>query len=303
MSSRRDLDPLEVRFAVRDAMGGWGPYSVNEIAELFQIEGFNPDLDHMSQASGARRAEVEQHHAGIDFRSREQCERYLRVIERVLDDLSDDQWKARRERLTRSLDRAGIVTDERGRLQLPAAVLATARLVELPTSSGIRLHAERLDRLDQEPEELIGAAKELVEATAKYVLAELGDTIGDAEDVGALSKRALARLKLHPTSVAPTTKGAEPMIRLLGGLAQVPGALAELRNLGYGTGHGHGSRVAGLQRRHAEFIARAAVAYATFVLDTFEDPAAPWRESTETLGWTSAEVRAGTAVRSDQPKR
>lgn len=284
MSSRRDVIPLEVRFAVRDAMGGWGPYSVNEISELFEMEGFHPDLDHLSQASGARRAEVEQHHASMDFSSREQCERYLRVIERVLGDLSDDQWSTRRERLIRSLDRAGIVIDERGRLQLPAAVLASARLVELPTSSGIRLHAERLDRLDQEPEELIGAAKELVEATAKHVLAELGEVIGDAEDVGALSKRALARLKLHPTSIAPTTKGAEAMIRLLGGLAQVPGALADLRNLGYGTGHGHGSRVAGLQRRHAEFIARAAVAYATFVLDTFEDPDAPWRKSTETSG-------------------
>lgn len=250
---------------------------MSEIAEAFQVEGFTPEVDHVPQASGARRAEVEQYHAGIDFRSREQCERYLRVVERVLGDLGDDQWKRRRERLSKSLERADITPDERGRLRLPAGVLASARLIELPSSSGIRLQAERLDRLDQEPEELIGAAKELVEATAKHVLAELGEVVGDAEDVGALSKRALARLKLHPTSIAPTTKGADAMIRLLGGLAQVPGALAELRNLGYGTGHGHGGRVAGLQRRHAEFIARSAVAYATFVLDTLEDPAAPWR--------------------------
>ena len=159
----------------------------------------------------------------------------------------------------------------------PAASLASSRLVGMPTTSGIRLQARRLDRLDQEPEELVGAAKELVEATAKHVLTELGEPIGDTEDVASLSKRALTRLKLHPTAIAPTTKGAEAMLRLLGGLAQIPGALAELRNMGYGTGHGREERVKGLQHRHAEFVARAAVAYSTYLLDTLEDESAPWR--------------------------
>ena len=54
--------------------------------------------------------------------------------------------------------------------------------------------------------------------------------------------------------------------------------------MGYGTGHGREERVKGLQHRHAEFVARAAVAYSTFLLDTLEDPAAPWRKSTETPG-------------------
>lgn len=101
--------------------------------------------------------------------------------------------------------------DEHGRLRLAAASLASSRLVGMPTTSGIRLQARRLDRLDQEPEELVGAAKELVEATAKHVLTELGDPIGDTEDVASLSKRALTRLKLHPTAIAPTTEGRRPM--------------------------------------------------------------------------------------------
>lgn len=37
-----------------------------------------------------------------------------------------------------------------------------------------------------------------------------------------------------------------------------------------------GGRVAGLAQRHAEFCARCAVAYATFVLDRLADPEAPW---------------------------
>jgi Abortive infection C-terminus len=148
---------------------------------------------------------------------------------------------------------------------------------QVPTDSDLRIHLSRLDRLDQEPEELIGAAKDLVEATAKYVLIELGDPpVGDA-DVAALSKRALAKLKLHPDAVAPTTKGADTIRRILGGLHQMAAGVAELRNMGYGTGHGLGRRTPGLRSRHAELAARAAVAYAGFVLDTLAEPSAPWK--------------------------
>jgi hypothetical protein len=96
-------------------------------------------------------------------------------------------------------------------------------------------------------------------------------------DVAALSKQALASLGLHPDLIAPTAKGADPMKRILGGLGQIAAGIAELRNMGYGVGHGQGRRVAGLQQRHAEFAARSAIAYVAFVLDTLDDPNAPWR--------------------------
>jgi Abortive infection C-terminus len=275
---RHDLVPLAVRYAVRDSVGGWGLYSVAEIAERFEVEGFRPAVEFEPTGSGARRAEADRFHAAIDFTSAEQVGRYLRIVERILDDYDNDDGRSRHAALTKTLSRAGILPDSKGRLRLPAPPLAaSARLAALPSESGIRLHVERLERLDQEPEELIGAAKELVEATAKFVLMELGETIGDHEDLAAVSKKALVRLRLHPETIAPTAKGADVMTRLLGGLAQVASGLAELRNMGYGTGHGRGGRVTGIKPRHAEFAARSAVAYATFVLDTLEDEDAPWR--------------------------
>ncbi len=280
MLGRRDLVPLAVKFAVRDAVGGWGLYKVAEIGELFRVEGFEPAVEFEPTSTGDRRAEADRFHAAIDFTSPEQVGRYLRVIEQILDDHDNDDGRSRHERLTSVLRRAGIERDSKGRLRLPAPAFAvSARLASMPSETDIRLHVERLERLDQAPEELIGAAKELVEATAKFVLMELGEPIDDNEDLPALSKKALVRLKLHPETIAPTAKGAEVIAKLLGGLAQVAGGLGELRNMGYGTGHGRGRRVSGIKPRHAEFAARSAVAYATFVLDTLEDEEAPWRSS------------------------
>ncbi len=143
--------PLAVRYAVRDTVGRWGPYSVAKIAELFEVEGFRPASEYETTSSGVRREEADRYHAAIDFKA------------------------------------------------------------SMPSQSGIRLHVERLERLHQEPEELIGAAKELVEATAKFVLMELGETVGDHEDLASLSKKALVRLKLHPETIAPTDgRGLEP---------------------------------------------------------------------------------------------
>lgn len=270
---RPDLLPRSVRYAVRDAVGGYG-LPVGRIEDLFRMEGFEPAADFVAKSSGARRATAEQFDAAIDFSSADQVERYLRVVARVLDDLDNDDFRAKHEALTKELARSEIERDERGRLRLRRRPLAVS--IAVPVESDIRLQLERLERLDQEPEEMIGAAKDLVEAVAKHVLDALGDPIPAGEDVVALSKAALTRLKLTPEGIAPTAKGAETMIRVLGSLGQVAGGIEALRHL-YGTGHGRGRRTVGLQRRHAEFAARSAAAYAAFVLDTLYDETAPWR--------------------------
>lgn len=284
MSDRRsspELIPRAVRLAVVDAVGGWGLYKVAEIADLFINEGFVPAAEFEFSGGGVRRHEAESYQAAIDFADPDEADRYLRVVEKVLDDHAggeDEDTRRRHEQLAKALKRADIEADERGHLRLPAhRALGVPSLTAVPTESGIRLQLARLERLDQEPEELIGAAKELVEATAKHVLLELGEEVPENAHLPALSKMALGKLKLHPEAIAPTTKGAEVMAKILGSLGQTAGGLAELRNLGYGTGHGSGRRIKGLAHRHAEFAARAAIAYTKFVLDTLNDPAAPWR--------------------------
>lgn len=278
MRGRADIVPISVRSALRDAMGGWGPYTVAEVGEIFVAYDFPPTSGEYDQSHGARANEADRYQAAIDFSDVAHVERYLQLVQEVLDDNAGDERTYPRERLQKALKRASITADETGRLQLPKpAATKTLDPARVPTESDIRLHLGRLERLDQEPEELIGAAKDLVEATAKYVLLTLEVPLDRNADVAALSKRALASLGLHPEAIAPTAKGADPMKRILGGLGQIAAGLAELRNLGYGVGHGQGRRVAGLQQRHAEFAARSATAYAAFVLDTLSDPKAPWR--------------------------
>lgn len=278
--SPRELLPLAVRFAVREAVGGWGPYKVREIYELFAVHGFSETSGPYDQSGGERRSQAEAFHAAIDWTSPAEVERYLRVVEDILEVLNQDvaDFEQRRARLTRALERAGIRSDANGRLSLPPAAMTTLDLTTLTSESDIRFHLARLERLDQEPEEMIGAAKDLVEATAKHVLLEFGETPERNADVATLSKQALTKLNLHAGTVAPTAKGAEIMVRMLGGLAQVAIGLPELRNLGYGVGHGQGRRLAGIKKRHAEFAARAAAAYVAMVLDTLHDPDAPWRD-------------------------
>jgi len=272
-----DLVPKSLRFAVRDAVGGWG-LTVGRIEDLFRMEGFEPAAAFEPTASGARRAAAEQFDTVIDFSSPSQVERYLKVVARVLDDLDNDDLRAKHEVLTRELARADIERDDRGRLRLRRPPLVMS--MSVPVESDIRLQLDRLERLDQEPEEMIGAAKDLVEAVAKHVLDALHEPIPTGDDVVALSKAALAKLKLTPDAIAPTAKGADTMVRVLGSLGQVAGGVEALRHL-YGTGHGRARRTAGLQRRHAELAARSAGAYAAFVLDTLYDEAAPWHPRKE----------------------
>lgn len=278
-----ELIPRDVRVAVIEAAGGWCNYTLREIADLFESQSFT-ETAFEPEGSGVRRQLVRAYQEMIDFTDGEQAERYLRLIEVIVDNeegVENDEIEFLLARFMKALRRADIERDARGHFQLPRRGRVTVPLLaDAPDESGIRLHLERLERLEQEPEEMIGAAKELVEATAKHVLLELGEEVPATADLPALSKLALKKLKLHPEGVAPTAKGAEVMMRVLGSLGQAAGGLAELRNLGYGTGHGAGRRIKGIKRRHAEFAARAAIAFTTFVLDTLNDQDAPWRKAT-----------------------
>ncbi|MFJ3206043.1 abortive infection family protein [Streptomyces sp. NPDC086989] len=55
--------------------------------------------------------------------------------------------------------------------------------------------------------------------------------------------------------------------------------MAELRNQGFGSGHGQASAPSGLGTRHARLTVNAAVTWCELILDTLADPAAPWRKA------------------------
>ena len=77
----RDLIPLGVRIALRNAVGGWGPYAVREIHDLFNSYGFIERAEDLEDAGGARRTTAEEYQARIDFRSPDQARRYLELVD------------------------------------------------------------------------------------------------------------------------------------------------------------------------------------------------------------------------------
>ena len=122
---------------------------------------------------------------------------------------------------------------------------------------------------------LLGSSKELLETVAKFVLREVGE-----EPPGkfpALLARALEVLGLHPKAASGSSDEIVSATRkILGGLQQIGLGVNELRN-DYGTGHGRAEPLVRLNLRHARLAAGAAVVLATTMLDTYDDPSAPWR--------------------------
>lgn len=144
--------------------------------------------------------------------------------------------------------------------------------------AAIRELLTRLQRITQsDPPLAIGTAKELVESTSKAVLQERGQEVADKDDLPTLVKRAQEAIGLHPGSIHPGPDSTGAIKRILGGLTSIVIGLGELRNRGYGTGHGPKGERVGLRPRHAQLAVNAAVTWCGIMLDTLDDPDAPWR--------------------------
>ncbi|MDG4761239.1 abortive infection family protein [Micromonospora sp. WMMD710] len=124
----------------------------------------------------------------------------------------------------------------------------------------------------------MGSAKELIESTAKVALKELGLPIDDKADLPALVRDAQQALGLHPSSATPGPDGSDAVKKILGAVSSIAIGLAELRNRGYGTGHGPASAPAGLGARHAHLAVNVAFTWCQLILDMLADPKAPWRK-------------------------
>lgn len=120
-------------------------------------------------------------------------------------------------------------------------------------------------------------AGELVESTAKVILRERAVPCDGDEDVPKLVHRAQEALGVHPTSISGGVDGAQTSKKILDGLTNVVFGIAELRNRGYGTGHGGVEARVGLHPCNAHLAIVAARTRCEFMLDTLRDPAAPWR--------------------------
>lgn len=119
----------------------------------------------------------------------------------------------------------------------------------------------------------MGSARELIESTAKVVLTERGLSVNPRDDLPALVRAAQTALGLHPTGTGPD--GSDGVRRILGAVTTIAEGLGELRNRGYGTGHGPATARVGLRPRHARLAVNAATTWCQLMLDTLADPEAP----------------------------
>ncbi len=258
----------------------------NTVASFWEDEGFVAvdQLDY--DDSSVRRVTFQTYAAAVDWTDINHVQRALRAFEWEL------KWLARNayhndsdfDGVWERLDRDGLALDANHNITWKHPKGLEHSLASLNDASGIR---DEIDRAHQtlltDPAGAIGASKQLIEATAKYVLTELGVPLGKNPDLPDLVKSAQQALHLHPSTVNGIgPDGAGGLRKILGSVSTIAIGLAELRNLGYGTGHGHAKSPVGLGVRHARLAVNAATTWCQLLLDTLADPKAPWRNAAAT---------------------
>ncbi|PYC65736.1 hypothetical protein C7C46_32315 [Streptomyces tateyamensis] len=257
------------------------------IETSWENQGFAPVApgDLRYQDSGARRTAFQSYAQAVDWTDPAHVDRALIVFEDLVLHGIREGWQGTwMDEIAVPLERDGLTVSERGRIAWVRPPLRSQAqdLSGLRDPSGILAELQRVSRdLASDPAGAIGSAKQLIEATAKTVLLERGLAVDENAKVPALVKQAQKALALDASAVTPGPDGTDAVKKILGGVAAIAVGVAELRNRGYGTGHGQASTPTGLGARHAHLAANAALTWCELMLDTLRDPAAPWRKATQ----------------------
>jgi len=252
-------------------------FVLREIDAFFQDEGLAPGPE-LPNVSGQRRGLVASYYSEVDWRSPSQVRKVLNAYQSILMNTSPEA----RSRLVATLRVDGYSVDDDCRiLGGPVGQVPDLPVGSLADPSAIWEHMERINStMDSDPASAISGAKALIESTTKLVLDELGETYDPKGDIPELVKHAQKALKLHSSQVAPTAKGAESIRRILSNLSQLAIGVAELRNE-YGPDHGRSTPIVGLGHRQVHLAVGAASVYCRLLLETLEDPGAPWRATSK----------------------
>lgn len=272
MNSRgRELVSSGTRGLFRSVMTG---STVGAIETAFQDEGFAPNPDSTYDDSSVRRQTTQQYMESVDWTDQSHVSRALRVFERLLYGF-EEQYT---EQFRRALRHDGYTITDSGEIVGVGPQQPQGSLASLKDPAAILEQLGRIQRaIIDDPALAVGSAKELIESTAKVVLIERGLFVDDKDDVPAPVKQAQTALGLHPSSTAPGPDGSDAVKRILGSVSSLAIGVAELRNRGYGTGHGARSARVGLRARHAHLAVNAATTWCQLMLDTLADQDAPWR--------------------------
>jgi hypothetical protein len=244
---------------------------LRQIDRLWRAEGFAPG--ETSLTGGERFTLWSEYEASVNWSDPDHARRVLRVYEVVMSELVDEQAF---ERLRVAIARDGLRYENYRILQDSSIIAPLSGYSALRDPAGIVEAFNRVSLLiEDDPGGTMAASKELIEATAKAVLDELGVAYTDREDFSALVPRAQQGLGLGAASVNAGVDGAPSIRRILGGLASIAQGIDELRNT-EGGGHGR-NRATRLGPRHARLAFNGARAWCEIALDTLADVNAPWR--------------------------
>jgi hypothetical protein len=193
--------------------------------------------------------------------------RVLQAIPRIVE-LHQASSKADGTKLVRlkmALEADGFHVGHTGDFAAAFSDLALSADTALPDFTGIRAEISRLEKaVPDDPGAAIGRAKNLVEATAKAVLAYRGMTADNDDVLPALAAKAMEELGVHPKQASAEL---EQVRRLLGRLQGMVQDLAELRN-DVGDGHGSVTVPRVLNGRHGRLAVWAALGWCSYMLDT-----------------------------------
>ena len=244
---------------------------LRDIDRTWQAEGFAPGVT--SLAGGARVTRWAEYEASVDWTSHEHVRRVLRVYESFLIEFGGDDITP----FTRVLDVDGFSVDTSRKITMVRGALSgLSGLDSLRDASGIRDAFRRIELLlDSDPAGVVGAVKELIEATAKTVLEHLGETVARDTDLPALLTKTQDLLGLSASAVGGAVDSSGSIKKVLGGLKGIAIGITELRNA-EGSGHGRTSG-SNLTARHARLAVNAGRNWCEIILDTYGDAAAPWR--------------------------
>jgi hypothetical protein len=270
------LSPATIRALLDEFASSW---SVRTIEEAFTDAKIVPvEPEHAPPESGVRRAAARQFIHSLDLQNPHDCLRLLPIFELALQDMNgwDGKPVPQRKRILDRLRRDGFERDADGSIRPTTAVVLPSLPPAAVDEPVLREHLARLERgMEGDPAAVIGSSKDLIESVCKLVLQRLNVPYEDSIKVPALVKTTLKSLKLHPESLAPTAPAGEAVKRILSALSSMAVGVAELRNE-LGTGHGRGVALS-LSDRHGHLAAGAATTFARLLLETLEDPKAPWR--------------------------
>lgn len=168
------------------------------------------------------------------------------------------------ESLRRSLERVGLRLSDEGEL-------STAAMIDLSTGGRPALDEQlwRLQRADGDPALAIGTAKDLLEAVAKFVLAELDWQVSPQADFGELWHLARERLELLPSQqIRQDAPGGPQARKIVQSAWTIAEQVNDLRAL-QGTGHGR-ILPTGVTPEMARMVVREACSVADLVLTTLD---------------------------------